>query len=118
MKDAESHQELLLRYLDGNLGSGEEAQVAELLRADPEARAFIRDIAEQAVTLADVERVAERRGKELGARQEWAGNRGKKRLRLAGWQSVATAAAVLFYERVRQAEAREKRSIDQKEQDV
>lgn len=75
MKDAESHQELLLRYLDGNLLSEEEAQVTDLLCRDPEARAFLREVAEQAVTVADVERVEERQRRELEARQDWAGNR-------------------------------------------
>jgi len=99
MKDAESHQELLLRYLDGNLLPEEEPRVAELLREDPEARAFLRDVAEQVVTLADVERVAERREKELGARRDWAGQGSDRiadrRLRFAGWRSVAAAAAIL-----------------------
>ncbi len=32
MREEDSYQELLLRYLDGTLCPGEEAQVAELLR--------------------------------------------------------------------------------------
>ena len=61
MNDAVSRQELLLRYLDGNLLPEEQARVAELLRRDPEARAFLLEDAEQAVTLADLGRVADRR---------------------------------------------------------
>ena len=102
MKDAESRQELLLRYLDGNLLPEEEAQVADLLRCDPEARAFLREVAEQAVTVADVERVEERRRSELGARQDWAGNRrealnriGGPRIRFARWPWAVAAAAVV-----------------------
>ncbi len=75
MKDAKSNQELLLRYLDGNLLPEEKTKVDNLLRCDPEARAFLREVAEQAVTVADVERVKERRRSELEARQGWAGNR-------------------------------------------
>jgi ferric-dicitrate binding protein FerR (iron transport regulator) len=102
MKDAESHQELLLRYLDGNLLPEEETQVADLLRCDPEARAFLREVAEQAVTVADVERVEERRQRELEARQDWAGNQREAlsrirapRIRFAGWPwGLAVAASI------------------------
>ncbi|MHC4496426.1 MAG: hypothetical protein ACYSYM_11460, partial [Planctomycetota bacterium] len=92
MKNAESHQELLLRYLDGNFLPEEEARIAELLRRDPQARAFLREVAEQAVTFADMERVEDRRQGELGARQNWTGNRfdtlgktGRPRTSLARW---------------------------------
>jgi len=102
MKDAESHHELLLRYLDGNLLPEEEARIADLLRCDPEARVFLRDVAEQAVTVADVERVEERRQGELGARQDWAGNRREAlskirgpRTRVAKWPWAVAAAAVV-----------------------
>jgi len=103
MKDPESHQELLLRYLDGNVPPEEQARVAELLRRDPRARAFLRDVAEQAVTFADMERVADRRQGELGARLDWAGygrdRRGRMRgprERLAGWPWAVAAAAVII----------------------
>jgi hypothetical protein len=102
MKDAESHQELILRYLDGNLLPEEEAQIADLLRCDPEARAFLREVAEQAVTVADVKRVEERRRRELEARQDWAGNRrealsitGGSRTRFARWPWAVAAATVV-----------------------
>ncbi|MCP4262587.1 MAG: FecR domain-containing protein [Planctomycetes bacterium] len=100
MKDSESYQELLLRYLDGNLLPQEQAQVAELLRNDPNARAFLREVAEQAVTVADAERVKERRDIEIEARQDWAGNRrktltriGRLRTRFARWPWAIAAAA-------------------------
>ena len=73
MRDSESNQELLLRYLDGNLLPEQEDHIADLLRSDPEARAFLREVAEQAVTIADVERVKEGRQGELGARHDWLG---------------------------------------------
>ena len=102
MKDAESHKELLLKYLDGNLLPQEKAHVADLLRCDPEARAFLREVAEQAVTIADAERVEQRRRGELGERLEWAGNRrqalkiiGGSRTRLAKWPWAVAAAAVI-----------------------
>ena len=102
MKDAESHQELLLRYLDGNLLPKEKARVAELLRRDPQARAFLRDVAEQAVTAADIEQAEERRRRELQARRDWAGNRrkaltriGGPRIRFARWPWAVAAAACI-----------------------
>ena len=102
MKDAESYQELLLRYLEGNLLPEEETRVADLLHRDPQARAFLRDVAEQAVTAADMERVESRRRGELDARQDWAGNRhqalggiGRPRVRLARWPWAVAAAAVV-----------------------
>jgi len=102
MKDTESNQELILRYLDGNLLPEEEIQVTDLLRSNSEARAFLREVAEQAVTVADAERVKQHRWGELEARQDWAGNRLKAhskmegpRIRLAGWPWAVAAAAVV-----------------------
>jgi len=104
MKDAQSHQELLLRYLDGNLLPQEQVRVADLLRNDPEARAFLREVAEQAVTIADAERVEQRHQGELEARQDWAGNQreaiskaGGPRNRLARWPWAVAAAAVIAF---------------------
>jgi len=102
MKDAESYQERLLRYLDGTLPPEEEARVADLLRQKPEARAFLRDVAEQAVTVADVERVEKRRRGEVAARRDWGGDRreaigffGGSRTRSARWSWAVAAAAVI-----------------------
>jgi len=100
MKDAESNQEFLLRYLDGNILPEEEIQVADLLRSNSEARAFLREVAEQAVTVADTERVKQRRRSELGARDDWAGNPREAltrmrelRTRFARWPWAVAAAA-------------------------
>ncbi|MBC8243973.1 MAG: FecR domain-containing protein [Verrucomicrobia bacterium] len=53
----DEQNELLLRYLDGSLDPGGQAEVGELLRDNAEARAFLRTVAEQAVVVADVERL-------------------------------------------------------------
>ena len=70
-----TYEELLLRYLDGDLAPDEESQVADLLRRDPEARAFLRGLAEQAVMIADLERAEQGRQGELGAKHNWDGRR-------------------------------------------
>jgi tetratricopeptide (TPR) repeat protein/tRNA A-37 threonylcarbamoyl transferase component Bud32 len=56
MNAPKSSRELLLRYLDGNVSVDEELEVAHALRTDPEARAFLRDVALHAVAVPDVER--------------------------------------------------------------
>ena len=48
--------ELLLRYLDNDLPSDERTDVEELLRQDQAAREMFREIAQQAVVVADVAR--------------------------------------------------------------
>ena len=57
MASNENQNELLLRYLDGSLDPNDQAMVADLLREDAGARAFLRGVAEQAVVVADVERI-------------------------------------------------------------
>ncbi len=52
------HAELLLRFLDGKLPPGERERANELLRSDAAARAFLREVAEQSVMVADLERSA------------------------------------------------------------
>jgi ferric-dicitrate binding protein FerR (iron transport regulator) len=59
MTSNEEQNELLLRYLDGRLDPSDQAKVAGLLRDDAEARAFLRTVAEQAVVVADVERIGQ-----------------------------------------------------------
>jgi hypothetical protein len=54
---SEEQNELLLRHLNGQFGPDEEAKVADLLRGNAGARAFLRAVAEQAVVVADVERI-------------------------------------------------------------
>ncbi len=56
--DANDKQLLLLRWVDGDLSIQERAHVETLLRSDPAARALLREIAEQAVVFADLERMA------------------------------------------------------------
>ena len=57
MASNEDQNELLLRYLDGSLDPSDQAMVGDLLRGDAGARAFLRAVAEQAVVVADVERL-------------------------------------------------------------
>ncbi len=59
MTSSEEENELLMRYLDGRLDPNDQARVAELLRDDAEARAFLRTVAEQAVVVADVQRIGQ-----------------------------------------------------------
>ena len=92
MRDTDSTEELLLKYLDGNLSPQEEAEVADLLRSNAQARAFLRDVAEQAVTVADVERTEGSHQHALEAKQGWAGRR---RRRMGAWSWALGAAACL-----------------------
>ncbi|MBM3846647.1 MAG: hypothetical protein FJ405_10240, partial [Verrucomicrobia bacterium] len=55
------HAELLLRLLDGKLPPEERERAIALLRSDAAARAFLREVAEQAVMLSDIERSTEAR---------------------------------------------------------
>ena len=48
MASNENQNELLLRYLDGSLDPNDQAIVADLLREDAGARAFLHGVAEQA----------------------------------------------------------------------
>ena len=57
----EEQQAQLLRHLNGELSPAEASGVAQLLKEDAEARAFLRGVAEQAVVVADVERLAQHR---------------------------------------------------------
>ena len=57
----EEQQAQLLRHLNGELSPTEAADVAQLLKEDAEARDFLRGVAEQAVVVADVERLAQHR---------------------------------------------------------
>jgi ferric-dicitrate binding protein FerR (iron transport regulator) len=65
MKLHDSKRELLVRHLDGRLTDVEQQQMAEWLREDPDARAFLRELAEQAVMIADFERETEGRREAL-----------------------------------------------------
>lgn len=97
MKQNDSLHELLLRHLDGHLTQDERLRVAELLRTDPEARAFLRAVAEQAVMVADLERVKLGRQEELHPRSLRPADQGRKILpvRFRSWRWDAAAAAVV-----------------------
>ena len=56
MSNAIHQKELLLRYLDGNVSDVEREQAESALLSDPEARDFVRMVAEHAVCVADLER--------------------------------------------------------------
>ena len=61
MNPHDPKQEGLVGYMDGRLSEAEADQVATSLRHDPEARRFLREMAEQAVMIADLEREAQGR---------------------------------------------------------
>jgi ferric-dicitrate binding protein FerR (iron transport regulator) len=65
MNDNESERELVLRYLEGKVTAVERQQAVELLRANRDAREFLREVAEQSVMVADLERTAQARQKDL-----------------------------------------------------
>lgn len=97
MNQNDSPHELLLRHLDGRLTPDERRRAAELLRTDPEARTFLRAVAEQAVMVADLERVALGRQEALDLRPLRPADQGHKILavRFRSWRwGVAAAAAV------------------------
>lgn len=56
MHSFDSRYELILKSLEGKLTRAERQQVCECLREDSEARAYLRELAEQAVTVADLGR--------------------------------------------------------------
>ena len=55
MKDGISHEELLVRFLDGSLSPSEEAELMQLLKQDTSARESLREMSEQAIAVADLE---------------------------------------------------------------
>lgn len=58
MSQHDLQYESLLRYLDGNSTEAERRQIAQQLCTDPDARERLREVAEQAVLMADLERNA------------------------------------------------------------
>ena len=56
MNPLDPKNERLVRHVDGRLSEAEADQVVASLRNDPEARRFLREMAEQAVMIADLER--------------------------------------------------------------
>ncbi len=78
MKENDSQHELLLRHFDGRSTPEERLRVVELLRSDPEARAFLREVAEQAVIVADLERIALGRQEALRERPTRSADHGRR----------------------------------------
>ena len=97
MNPNDSQHELLLRHLDGRVTPEERLSVAALLRSDATAREFLRTVSEQAVMVADLERIAAGREEALHPRQAATGQRRKiLPINFRWWQRrVAAAAAVL-----------------------
>ncbi len=54
----DSMRELLMKYLDGQTTAEENAEVERLLCHDELVRDFLREVAEQAIMIADLERMA------------------------------------------------------------
>ena len=73
----DSERELLLRYFDNGVTLEERRQVGELLRANLDARLFLRTVSEQAVMVADLERIAAGRAEVLHPRPTQSAQRGK-----------------------------------------
>ena len=90
-------RELLVRYLDGRVTPEQRQQVVELLRTDPEAREFLREMAEQSVRVADLERAALGRQAELlpQAAQGAENRRTLLPVRFRPWHWGLAAAAVV-----------------------
>jgi ferric-dicitrate binding protein FerR (iron transport regulator) len=97
MDSIEPQRELLVRYLEGRVPPPERHRVTELLRTDPKAREFLREVAEQSVMVADLERMALGRQQELlpRATHAAANRRTVVPVRFRPWRrGVAAAAAV------------------------
>ena len=58
MNPDQLNHELIFRHLDGRLSPEQQAEFAQLLRVDASARAYLREVAEQAVMVAELERTA------------------------------------------------------------
>lgn len=102
MNDTDFRWQLLLRYLDGRLSPDEKIQVPDLLRSDPQARVILREVAEQAVMVAELERTEQSRLEELRARpaspkdpSPSADRSVVSRVRFNNWQWPLAAAAVI-----------------------
>ncbi len=91
MNDEHSTYELLLRYLNNDLSSDERTCVEDLLRDDVAARDVLRDLAQQAVVIADVERVSRGTGIERTA-EVTSGIRGRSAARQILLVAVAAIA--------------------------
>lgn len=105
MKDPSAWQADVVQYLDGTLAPEERRRVEALLRTEPAAREFLRDVAEQAVTVADLDRTGQDRRREWVSRRDWDSDapapRGSTRIPSRFWSrhpvwAVAAALTVLI----------------------
>ena len=99
MDTDETRRIWILRFLEGKVSAEERARAVELLRADAEARRFLRDVAEQSVMIADIERSA--RAREAVASMEDANAKRRRaveplRTRASGWVLAAVAGAAVL----------------------
>lgn len=96
MNLTDSQRELLLGCLEGRVQGTERAQATELLRTDAEARAFLREVAEQSVMVAELERIAAGRQEQLHPRLSVDLEQQIVPVSFLSWRRVAAAAAVLL----------------------
>ena len=98
MNPNKAQYELLLRHLDDRLTQAERLRVVELLRTDPAARAFLREVAEQAVMVADLERIAAGRQEAFHPRPLRSADQGRKVVPAGfrAWQWGLTAMIALL----------------------
>lgn len=99
MNLTDSERELLLRWLDGEVNGAEQERVAGLLRTSPEARTFVREVAEQSVMFADLEQTALARHQELKSLfrstvRKWTPE--PARVRVWQWALAAAAGVVIL----------------------
>jgi ferric-dicitrate binding protein FerR (iron transport regulator) len=95
----DSERELLVRWLDGKTTGAEREQMAGLLKNIPEARAFVREVAEQSVMVADLERtaVARQQDREFPFIPSTAPRQMQNPVQVRFWQwGLAAAAAVVL----------------------
>lgn len=97
MSATHSQHDLLLRHIDGRLTPEERLRVDDLLRSGPDARAFLREVAEQAVMVADLERLSLGRPDEpqSSARRSDDQRRNAPPNRFRGWRWGLSAAAAV-----------------------
>ncbi len=115
MSPADSPNELLLRFLDGRASPEDSLRAAQLLRADPAARQFVRGVAEHAVVVADVERAAQGRLEALRP-QPFAPGAASRRIvpvnfRSWRWAMAAAASICLIAAGAFQFQARSQSSV-------
>ena len=96
MNFSDAHRELLLRCLEGHVTEAERAQAVEFLHHNAEARAFLREVAEQSVMIAELERIAAGRVQALHPRGRVGAERKIVPVNFLTWRRAAAVAAVLL----------------------